>query len=75
MSEQILVTTEEFWMLMCKPGFVRESAHMGRCDAMKYTVLCAPEDVDGFIQDKIAETINALTFRPTIYQRLIGLFK
>jgi hypothetical protein len=53
-TEAVMVNAMEFWTLMCDPRFVRVSPLCGRIGADVYITLEAPEDIPGFIDQRIA---------------------
>jgi hypothetical protein len=58
--QQMIVSTSEFWDLMCDPRAIRTSRLAIRLAGKDYVTLEAPEDVSGFIECKINSAISAL---------------
>ena len=59
-----VITTLGFWELMCTTQFVRLSYHRGKVADDYYYVEQPPEDVPGFIEGKIDETVELVKPRP-----------
>ena len=56
-NEIKFVNTDEFWELMCNSGFYRLSINQGALHGVIYYTDSPPENVKGFLQNKI-EVIN-----------------
>lgn len=56
-----IVSTEEFWKLMCKPAFHRIDRHTGRVDGDTYHVTTPPEDVKDFVKWRSYESLKDLS--------------
>jgi len=62
-SEPKYLPTRDFWDLMCDPAFVRTSKITGYLRGQMYWCLYAPEDVVGFIEERLAEARAPLKIR------------
>lgn len=60
------VTTDEFWAVMCEPGFVRTNLLHGQVGKVTYTCLTPPELVPGYIASKLVGVDVTITVRPMV---------
>lgn len=67
-DHDLVVDTLHFWELMCDPRFQRTSLHCGKIADRWITCGVAPEEVDGFILDRIHDIYISL--RPGIVFRI-----
>lgn len=68
-GQQFSCTTEQFWELMCHPGTVRLSRNELHLKGVTYTCETPPDDVPGFIQSRIVETMRLLG-KPAWWERV-----
>jgi hypothetical protein len=64
--EHKIVGTEEFWRLMCTWEFLRLDLHRGAVRNVVIVTKVAPEEVDGFMEARLAETIERLRTEPAL---------
>lgn len=57
------VNTEEFWLQMCRPGFLRLSQHSGANGAERFVTAVPPEHIPGHFESVIAGIKNDLNYR------------
>lgn len=50
-----IVSVEEFWEMMCKPGFIRTGRLCGRIGETVYLTFEAPEEIHGFIEQHMPD--------------------
>lgn len=60
----IIAPTEEFWEAMCSLRFSRIDLNHGSIGKDIYYCSMPPEEVDGFLEKKIEESIAALEGKP-----------
>lgn len=60
MMRPINVTTEEFWDKMGSPKFIRLDLYRGRIANTVYHTSDPPERVEGFLENKIHQTLQHL---------------
>jgi len=60
----MLLTTDEFWKAMCSPKFVRLSLLSGAIEGVTYTCELAPEQVPGFLEQKIDDIHGLRGLKP-----------
>jgi hypothetical protein len=71
-----LASTEEFWGVLMDSRTRRTSIHTAKRHGVEYRCRVAPEESDGFIDDKLeemAEQAEAMKVRPSDVVMLVGL--
>lgn len=59
-----ILTTDEFWAAMCKPGFVRIDIYTGAVGNRIYHTAVPPEHVPGFLETQIQSILDNLPLFP-----------
>ena len=66
----VFLSAEQFWDKMCDPRFCRVSLNQGAIGMTHYLTNDPPEEIDGFLEEKICKSIDLLEQPKSLWRRL-----